>query len=374
MDSEASKEPAVQTHVAGLQGYGVVALGVIISIAALSLAQGFFVPVVLALVIALALAPTVRVLQRVMPRWVASALVVALLVAGLGALTYVLRDEATRAIAELPRATRSFRQALRTIVSSNGGMLDQLQQAIGELEKTATESTDRPSTPSGVTAVQVVEPPVDFGNIVWLGSQGVLWLAAQLTLVLFLVYFLLSYGDLFKRKLVRLSGDSLSRRKVTVQLIDHIGESVTKSLWHLVVASTVVGVATTIGLALLDVRYAGFWGLAAGLLNFVPYVGPLVIAVSLFMAAVVQFGDITTAALVSSVSIVITTIEGFLFTPVVFGRSVRVNPVAVFIGFLFWGWLWGIWGMLLAMPLLMVLRTVADSVEDLKPLAELLSD
>ena len=173
-----------------------------------------------------------------------------------------MRDEATRAIAELPRATRSFRQALRAIVSSDGGMLDQLQQAIGELEKTATESTDRPSTPSGVTAVQVVEPPVDFGNIVWLGSQGVLWLAAQLTLVLFLVYFLLSYGDLFKRKLVRLSGDSLSRRKVTVQLIDHIGESVTKSLWHLVVASTVVGVATAIGLALLDVqlrRVSGAW-------------------------------------------------------------------------------------------------------------------
>jgi predicted PurR-regulated permease PerM len=351
-----------------------VTLAVIIVVAALSVARGFFVPVFVALVMALALARVVRGLERVMPRWIAALLVVTLLVSGLGALAYTLSDETARAISGLPQATRNLRTALRVMLNRDEGVLNQLQKAIGELQRTATESTGRPSTPSGVTAVQVFEPPVDLSNMVWLGSQGALWVAAQLILVLFLVYFLLAYGTLFKRKLVRISGDSLSRRRVTLQVIDQIGDSVSKSISHLVFASALVGVVTAIALSFMDVEYAGLWGVAAGLLNFVPYLGPAVVAAGLFLAGIVQFGDIPTAMLASGVSLLITTIEGFAFTPVVFGHSARVNPVAVFIGFLFWGWLWGIWGMLLAMPLLMIIRTVADNVEDLAPLAELLSD
>jgi predicted PurR-regulated permease PerM len=367
-------EPPVHTRFAGVQGYGVVTLAVIIGVAALSVAQGFIVPVVVSIVLALALARIVRRLQRLMPRWIASALVVIFLIAGLGAMVYLLSDEAARAIAQLPTATRTLRQAFRVMITRQQGPLSQLQKAIDELERAATESTDRPQTPSGVTAVQVVEPPVDFSNVMWLGSQGVVWVAAQLTLVLFLVYFLLAYGDLFERKLVRISGDSLARRKVTVQLIDEIGENVAKSISHLTLTSVLVGVVTSIAMYLMDVRYSGLWGLAAGLLNFVPYVGPLVVSVGLFLASLVQFGDIYTALLVSAVSMAITSVEGFLFTPIVFGRAARVNPVAVFIGFLFWGWLWGLWGMLLAMPLLLIMRTIADKVDDLAPLAELLSD
>lgn len=362
----------VQAHVSGLQGYGFVSLAVVIVVAALSLAQGFFVPVVVAIVLSLALARVVRRLQQVMPRWIASALVVLSMIAGFGVMVYMLSDEATHAIAELPTATRQLRQAARVMLNRQSGPLSQMQRAIDELEKTATETTERPAMPSGVTAVQVVEPPFDFGNVVWLGSTGVLWAGGQLTLVLFLVYFLLAYGELFKRKLVRLSG--LSRRKVTLELIDEIGESVAKSISHLTITSIAVGTVTAIAFYLMDVHYAGLWGLLAGLFNFVPYVGPLVIAGGVFLASIVQFGDVTTAAFVAGVSIAITSIEGFLFTPVIFGRSARVNPVAVFIGFLFWGWLWGLWGMLLALPLLMIMRAVAERVDDLRPLAELLSD
>jgi predicted PurR-regulated permease PerM len=370
----AEAEPPISTRVAGLQGYGVVSLAVVIVVAGLSLAQGFFIPVFVAIILALALARIVRKLARVMPRWLASAVVVLSLVAVVGAGAYSLSDEAAGAVAELPKATRSLRQAARAFLNQKQGALSQLQRAIDELERTASESTERPATPSGVTAVQVVEPPVNFGNVVWLGSQGVLWIVAQLTLVLFLVYFLLAYGDLFKRKLIRISGDTLTKRRVTVQLIDEIGDSVAKTISHLTLTSVVVGAATTLSLMLLDVRYAGLWGLAAGLFNFIPYVGPLVVAAGLFLAGIVQFGDLALAALVGGVSIAITSIEGFVFTPIVFGRAARVNPVAVFIGFLFWGWLWGLWGMLLALPLLLIIRAIADRVEDLAPLAELLSD
>jgi predicted PurR-regulated permease PerM len=371
---EAEPEAPIETRFAGVQGYGLISLAVVIVVAALSLAEGFFVPVFVSLVLSLALSRIVRRLARLMPRWVASAVVVLALVAGLGALAYTLTDEAALAIAELPQATRTFRQAMRAFVNQKQGPLGQLQRAIDELERTATESTDRPRTVSGVTPVQVVQPPLDFGNLMWLGSQGMIWGAAQLSLVLFLVYFLLSYGDLFKRKLVRMSGSTLSQRRVTVELIDEIGDSVGKTLSHLTLTSIVVGIATASSLYVLDVNYAGLWGVAAGVVNFVPYVGPLAVAFGLFFAGIVQFGDLGMATMVAGVSVVITSLEGFVFTPIVFGRSARVNPVAVFIGFLFWGWLWGLWGMLLALPLLLIMRAIADKVEDLQPLAELLSD
>lgn len=367
-------EIPIEARVSGLQGYGFISLAVVIVVAALSLAQGFFVPVVVAVVLALALGRVVRRLQRFVPRWIAAGFVVLFVVASVGTIVYTLSDEATRAVAELPTATKQLRQAARVLLNRQSGPLSQVQRAIDELEKTATESTERPATPTGVTPVQVVEPPVNFGNVVWLGSTGVLWIVGQLTLVLFLVYFLLAYGDMFKRKLVLISGDTLSRRKVTVQLIEEIGDSVAKSISHLTLTSVVVGVVTAIALSLMHVNYAGLWGLAAGLFNFVPYVGPLVVAAGLFLASIVQFGDLATAALVAGVSVVITSIEGFVFTPIVFGRAARVNPVAVFIGFLFWGWLWGLWGMLLALPLLMIMRVIAEKVDDLAPLAELLSD
>jgi len=366
--------PAARARIAGLQGYAIVSVAVIVLVGALKVAAGFFIPIVFGVVVALTLAPVVRRFERWMARWVASALVVTLLVGLLGFMAYAMSDEASRAIASLPQATRALRQTFRVVLTRSEGALSQLQRAASELQKTATESTERPSTPSGVTPVQVVAPPVDFTNFVWFGSQGALAAAGSFALVVFLVYFLLASGDLFKRKLVRISGETLSRRKVTVQVIDQIGERVAKSMLHLVLASIVVGVCTWLLLMWFGVQYAGLWGLAAGLLNCVPYLGPAVVAAGLFLASLLQFGNIATAAGIASVSLVVTTIEGSLFTPIVSGRTLALNPVAVFVSFMFWGWLWGVPGMLLALPLLMIVKTVAESVDDLAPLSEMLSD
>jgi predicted PurR-regulated permease PerM len=372
--TESTPPDPLHTQANGVQRYALLAISVVMLVAALKLAQGFFVPIAFALVIALALAPLVRRLQRIMPRWIAAALVVSSLVGLLGVMSYGLSDEASQAIAGLPQATRTLRQTFRTILTRGEGALSQLQSAVAELQRTATESADRPSTQRGVTPVQVVEPPVDFNNFVWLGSQGALAMAGGATLVVFLVYFLLASGELFKRKFVRLSGDRLSQRKVTLQMIDQIGERVAKSMFHLILAGVVVGLSTWAVLVFFGVRYAALWGLAAALLNCVPYLGPAFVAAGLMLASLVQFGSLTTATMVTGASLAITALEGFLFTPIVFGRAAQLNPVAVFVSFLFWGWLWGVAGMLLALPLLMIVKTIAESIDDLGPLAELLSD
>ncbi len=135
-----------------------------------------------------------------------------------------------------------------------------------------------------------------------------------------------------------------------------------------------MGVTTWLAFVWLGVEYAALWGLAAGVMNSIPYFGPTVVAIAAFVVSFVQFESMWQASLVSMASLVITTVEGLLITPILVSRLSSMNPVAVFVGLIFWGWLWGVVGMLLAVPLMMVMKAVADRVEDLKPLAELLSE
>jgi predicted PurR-regulated permease PerM len=359
----------------GLQAWAVVSLGIIGVVAALRVAYGFIIPVLASIVIALALAPIVRRLSRWMSRGIAAGIVVGSLLAGSGLIAYSLADEAAAAIAELPVVARQLREAVRTAASGQGGALvGQFRKAVKELEKTATESADQPTTPSGVTPVQVVEPPLPFGNVFVTSSLNLINFSSQLVMMVFLVYFLLACGDMFKRKIVRLSGERLSRRRVTVEAIDQMGERVAQSLMHLLSMGVLVGVATWLAFEWIGLRYAVLWGIAAGVMNAIPYFGPTMVGMAATVAALMQFGDLGTAAMVGGVSLIITSIEGFLLTPLLFSQVARVNPVAVFLSALFWGWLWGPWGLLLTLPLLVIVKTVAESVDDLKPLAELLSD
>jgi predicted PurR-regulated permease PerM len=344
-------------------------------VAALRVAYGFIIPVLASIVIALALAPIVRRLSRWMSRGIAAGIVVGSLLAGSGLIAYSLADEAAAAIAELPVVARQLREAVRTAASGQGGALvGQFRKAVKELEKTATESADQPTTPSGVTPVQVVEPPLPFGNVFVTSSLNLINFSSQLVMMVFLVYFLLACGNMFKRKIVRLSGERLSQRRVTVEAIDQMGERVAQSLMHLLSMGVLVGVATWLAFEWIGLRYAVLWGIAAGVMNAVPYFGPTMVGMAATVAALMQFGDLGTAAMVGGVSLIITSIEGFLLTPLLFSQVARVNPVAVFLSALFWGWLWGPWGLLLTLPLLVIVKTVAESVDDLKPLAELLSD
>jgi predicted PurR-regulated permease PerM len=375
VDESGSRPRQARVRVGGLQAWAMVSLGIIGAVAALRFASGFFIPLFASVVIALALAPLVRRLAQQMPRHVAAALVVGTLIAGTGLLAYTLADEATAAIGQLPTAARQLRQAVSTVASGRGSVLvAQVRKAIQEIERTATESTDRPATPSGVTPVQVVQPPVAFGNLFWTSSVGAFAFAGQIVMMLFLIYFLLACGELFKRKIVRLSGQRLSRRRLTVEVIDQIGERVAQSLFHLVVVGVIVGVATWLAFAWMGLHYAALWGLAAGVMNAVPYFGPTMVGLAASVAALLQFASLGTALAVGGVSLAITGIEGFLLTPLLFGQAARVNPVAVFVSALFWGWLWGPWGLLLSLPLLVIVKTIAESVADLKPLGELLSD
>ena len=141
-----------------------------------------------------------------------------------------------------------------------------------------------------------------------------------------------------------------------------------------VVTSGVVGVATWLAFRWMGVHHPAMWGVAAGVFNTIPYFGPVIVAGATAIAGFLQFGTIPMAVYVSGVSVVITSLEGFLLTPWLTSRAARMNAVAIFVGLLFWGWVWNVWGMLLAVPILMVMKVICDHVEDFAAFGELPGD
>jgi predicted PurR-regulated permease PerM len=222
--------------------------------------------------------------------------------------------------------------------------------------------------------VQVEQPPVNITSYVMWGSLSLAAAAMQVLLILFLAYFLLASGDLYKRKLVKIVGPSLSRKKITVQILEDIDRQISTFLFIQVATSAAVGIATWIVFLWIGLEQAAVWGLLAGVFNTIPYFGAVIVTATAAVVAFLQFGTIEMALLASAAAFAITTIEGFGLTPWLTSRAARMNAVAVFVGLLFWGWVWGIWGILLAVPMLMVMKAVCDHVEDFKGFGELLGD
>jgi predicted PurR-regulated permease PerM len=337
-------------------------------------AQEVFIPIVLSVLIGYALEPPVIWLMRLkLPRLVASGVVVALLAGSLAYGVYSLSDDATAIVASVPEAAQKLRQMVRKGQRETGA-LQQVQQAAQELQRTADEAAGPTTAPRGVQRVQVVQPAFDLREYVTWGGASAVAFAGQAVLVIFFVFFLLASGDLFKRKIVKLAGPSLERKRITVQILDEINTQIARFLFVRVITSAVVGVATWLVFTLIGLQQAAFWGLAAGIFNSIPYFGPLIVAAGTALVGFLQFGTIPMALYVSGISLAITSLEGWLLTPWLTSRTARTNEVAIFVGLIFWSFVWGIWGTLLAVPMLVAVKAYCDHVEDLKPIGELLGE
>jgi predicted PurR-regulated permease PerM len=195
----------------------------------------------------------------------------------------------------------------------------------------------------------------------------------MLVMILFLTYFMLVADDLFKRKFVELA-PTFYEKKLTVEIINDIGVQIGRFLIVQVFTSAVVGVVTWWALWYLGLEQAALWGFLAGLFNSIPYYGPLIVSAGLAAVALIQFGTIAKTLAVAGVAMVITTLEGSLLTPTLMGKIASMNRVTIFVALLFWSWVWGIWGMLLAVPIMMVVKAVCDHVEALQPVAKFMSE
>jgi predicted PurR-regulated permease PerM len=255
------------------------------------------------------------------------------------------------------------------------GTMENVQKTATQLEQTASETgTPAPAAPRGVTRVQIEKPKLNVKEYLWMGTMGAVGFAGQLTMVLFLAYFMLVSGDTFRRKLVKITGPTLSKKKITLQVLDEITDQIQRYLLVQIFTSILVGVVTWLAFLWIGLEHAAIWGIAAGVFNTVPYLGPVIVTGGTALVAFLQFGTVGMALLVAGISLVITSLEGYLLTPWLTGRVSRMSPVVVFVSVLFWGWLWGVWGLLLGVPIIMIIKAVCDRVEDLEPIGELLGN
>lgn len=356
------------------RGLALTILAVIAVVGALEVAQPLVVSLLLGILAAYALNPLVVLLERIrIPRAAAAIIVMVSVMTLLGFGGYSLRGQMQAIIEQLPDAARTFSGALARMRADPAGNIRKMQSAAAEVAAATTQATG--GAPARKAPMQVVDAPgFKFGNALMAGSMGVAGFLGQAVMVLFLTFFLLLGGDTFKRKLVRLTGPTLSNKKITVQILDDINGSIQKYLFMLLSTNVLVAVLAWIAFRWIGLENAGAWAVASGLLHVVPYLGPGVTAVSAGMAAFMQFESLPAAFLVCGVSLAIATVVGTFITTWMTGRIARMNSAAVFISLLFWGWLWGIWGMLLGIPLVVIVKVVSEHVVQLQPVAELLGE
>ena len=171
---------------------------------------------------------------------------------------------------------------------------------------------------------------------------------------------------------MRIAGPSLSRRKITVQVLDDINASIQQFMLMLLATNVLLAILTWLALRAVGLDNAGAWSLAAGLLHVIPYVGPVVLAAAVGTAAFLQFETFTMALTAAGTTLAISAFIGFIVATWMTGKFAKMNSAAVFVALLFWGWLWGMWGLLLAIPIVVTIKVASEMVEPLQPLAELL--
>jgi predicted PurR-regulated permease PerM len=356
---------------------GIIVLATLAVLAILKWADAFFIPLMLGFVFYYALSPIVEGMVRLrIPRSVGAAVLILGILGGSGAAIWSLADDANDLLNSLPAAAQRLRDVVNQKVRKSTGPLQPVQQAAAELAKAAEDAGNNGAKPApaprGVQRVIVERPQFDLRDHLWSGTLGLASFIGQLTLVTFLTYFLLLSGDTFRRKLVKITGPGLSEKKLTVQALDEINAQMQRYLLVQLLASVGVGFATGAVFAMLGLKHAAVWAVAAGVLNLVPYIGSILVTIAAGIVAFMQAGDIELPLAVAGSSLLINTVEGNLLVPWLTSKASRMNAVSVFIGVLFWGWLWGVWGLLLGIPIMMVVKAVCDRVDHLKPVGELL--
>ncbi len=348
-----------------------VMLAVIAGVGVLYVGAPFFIPLFVALLIAFALSPVADLLTRlVRVRALAAGLVVIGLLGLIGLGGWAWSDDAAALWERVPEAAKTISSSFKRNSQKAGSSpspVAEVKKAAAEIESLAQTGKSAPPPTAAVAP-----PPVSFWGMVSAVGKNAVVVMSQVISVIFLVFFMLASGDMFKRKLVRMFGDTLSEKKSTVQTIEEIDTQIRRYLAVVVISNVLVGVGTWIAFRMMGVNYAELWGVAAGLIHTAPYFGPAIIAGGSLVGAFLQFGEWPKAFAVSGVSILVATLVGSIFATWLSARQTRMNTTATFVGLLFFGWIWGLWGILLAIPILAIVKTICERSEAWQPVAELL--
>lgn len=325
-------------------------------------ASDFAIPVVAAVVLGLVFAPIIRRLVRIgIPSALSGALVVLTVVGGLSAGIVVLSDSATEWLNRAPVILNQLDRKLRTLKRP----VEQVKEASEKVEKLADVGS------GGATALSrdvVVKPPGILKQM--FGTMQTVTLQLGVTLVL--LFFLIASGDVFKMKLVT-SMPRLRDKKRVLCIWRDVEDNVSVYLLTIALINLCLGAAIAFGLYLLGFPNAVLWGAMAGLLNFIPYLGALVGLTVVTVVSIITYDSLGQALIAPAIYLGCNIVESQLVTPSVLGRRLSLNPVVVFISVIFWGWLWGMPGAMMAVPLLIIVHVLCMNFPRLHLIAEFLT-
>lgn len=337
------------------------------------LAASLLLPIVLSVLLFYMLGPIVdRAARWRIPRVAASLAVVTGLLVTLAGGAAALWPQVDSVLTKVPDAATRLRTTFRRQRTGQGGdtTFQRVQEAARALDSAAAEARRPPASRPGVLRVEILDG-WRVSDLLWTGSLSAIGVAGQAAAVLFLTIVLLTEGDVYRRKLAAYA-QTRSGKRLTLEIVNDIAAQIERFVWVQVATSCVVAVVTWLALWSLGVQEAAVWGIFAGVMNVVPYFGPLIVTAVLSVVAFLQFGTLQMTAVVAGIALVITTIEGMVLTPMLLSRAAELSAVAVFVAIAFWSWAWGAPGMLLAVPMLMAAKAVCDHVDELKPFGRLI--
>jgi predicted PurR-regulated permease PerM len=322
----------------------------------LLVARDLLLPLTLAFFLSFLLHPLLRLLKRAhIPEALGAALLLIVLAGGVGLGLYSLVTPATEWIAKAPESMTRVQRKLRTLRAP----MQQMSRTADEVERTiAGDSATAPASP--------VKSPAWIKQALFGGTTA---FVSEAIVVIVLLYFLLASGDLFLRKLIKVL-PTFKDKKRAVEIAREIEHNISTYLFTVTLINIGVGVAVGVGVWLLKMPNPVLWGVLAGVLTYIPYLGAMVGIAVLSLAALLVFDDPAHALAVPAVYLVVSFLEGNFVTPLVLGRRLTLNPVVIFVGLLFWFFVWGIPGALLAVPILAIFKIVCDHVDTLAPIGE----
>ena len=345
-------------------------LAVLAVIGAAKVTESFLVPVVAGVMLSYTLEPLVRGLERVrIHRAIGSAVVLLCVIGIVGVSGFLLRDDAKALMAQLPDAAHQIRLAALARKGPEGP-IDHVRAAAAELNKAAAEATGTAPAPQAVATPPTLSTDIQH----WITDQSakMLGVVTQLGIAALLAYFLLAAGDTFRRKVVHLAGPTLARRRITVEILDDIHIQVQRYLVVLLFTNMLIALAIWGVLTLSGIDRAGLWGAIAGVLHVIPYAGTALTTGAIAVAVYVQTQSLGSTFGVALAVLTVSSAIGMGLVPWLQGKAARMNAAAVFVALLFFGWLWGGWGLLLGAPLAAVLKTIADRIPRMDAVGELM--
>ena len=332
-------------------------LFIIASFYTLYFARALILPLVLAFLLTFLLRPVVRFLKKwKIPEWAGAALV---LLALLSTATYgmiKLSKPAAEWMEEVPERLSKVDLKIGFLRKP----LETVNRTAEELKKFARLGDEKK------LEVEIKRPAL--ADTVLTGTQEFL---AKASVMFILLYFLLASGDLFLSKTVKVF-PGLDRKKEIVKITRAVEQQVSRYLFTVMVINIFMGITLGLGMYLIGMPNPVLWGVMAGLLVFLPYLGPLTGIAVVTLVALLTFDSLARALLAPAIYFALETIQGQIVTPMILGLRLALNPVAIFVWLIFWGWMWGIAGVLLAVPMLTVFKILCDHVRPLAPVGEFL--